>query len=127
MTTQSTDSGQAANYYDARQTFDYSQQPGPTRPPPAMGHDGTGEPKVYPQSGNYAGGVAAPAPAPGPGQAPPYNAEVPGDEKHTFSQAFKIQKPKFNDLWAGILVSFLRCHCHFIFLPFPIQLHARNG
>lgn len=27
-----------------------------------------------------------------------------GDGKQTFSQAFKIDKPKWNDLWAGILV-----------------------
>lgn len=27
-----------------------------------------------------------------------------GDGKTTFSQAFKIDKPRYNDLWAGILV-----------------------
>lgn len=27
-----------------------------------------------------------------------------GDEKPTFAQAFKIEKPRYNDLWAGILV-----------------------
>ena len=27
-----------------------------------------------------------------------------GDGKQTFAQAFKIDKPKWNDLWAGILV-----------------------
>ncbi|KAF2002207.1 DUF580-domain-containing protein [Amniculicola lignicola CBS 123094] len=26
-----------------------------------------------------------------------------GDEKHSFEQTFKIQKPKYNDLWAGVL------------------------
>lgn len=28
--------------------------------------------------------------------------------KQTFDQAFKLDKPKYNDLWAGILV---RCNC----------------
>lgn len=27
-----------------------------------------------------------------------------GDGKQTFAQAFKVDKPKWNDLWAGILV-----------------------
>lgn len=27
-----------------------------------------------------------------------------GDGKQTFEQAFKLDKPKYNDLWAGILV-----------------------
>lgn len=26
------------------------------------------------------------------------------NEKQTFEQAFKVEKPKWNDLWAGILV-----------------------
>ena len=28
------------------------------------------------------------------------------DGKQTFDQAFKLEKPKYNDLWAGILVCF---------------------
>ncbi|MEV5322380.1 hypothetical protein AB0K92_32895 [Streptomyces sp. NPDC052687] len=32
-------------------------------------------------------------------------APQPNDEKYSFEQAFKIEKPKYNDLWAGILVS----------------------
>lgn len=31
-----------------------------------------------------------------------------GDEKPTFAQAFKIEKPRYNDLWAGILVCWPR-------------------
>ncbi|KAL8865491.1 MAG: hypothetical protein Q9174_006856, partial [Haloplaca sp. 1 TL-2023] len=34
----------------------------------------------------------------GPPQAP-----MGGDGKQTFDQAFKLDKPKYNDLWAGIL------------------------
>ena len=43
-------------------------------------------------------------------QAPPtygenyQNAGPLGDGKQTFDQAFKLDKPKYNDLWAGILV-----------------------
>lgn len=29
------------------------------------------------------------------------------DGKQTFEQAFKLEKPKYNDLWAGILVKSL--------------------
>lgn len=29
---------------------------------------------------------------------------VGGDGKQTFEQAFKLDKPRYNDLWAGILV-----------------------
>lgn len=37
------------------------------------------------------------------------NEDLPyGDEKPTFAQAFKIEKPRYNDLWAGILVCFGR-------------------
>ena len=45
---------------------------------------------------------------PKPTQPPPSYAQnftAPTDEKQTFDQTFKIQKPKFNDVWAGILVS----------------------
>lgn len=35
----------------------------------------------------------------------PAAAETGYGEKPTFDQAFKIDKPKWNDLWAGILVS----------------------
>jgi hypothetical protein len=39
---------------------------------------------------------------PPPNNGPP-NGGGYGDEKVTFDQNFKIQKPKWNDLWAGIL------------------------
>jgi len=44
-----------------------------------------------PQYGNYA----------------PQNYDA-GGEKQDFSQAFKLDKPKFHDWWAGLLVSFAR-------------------
>lgn len=34
-----------------------------------------------------------------------------GEGKQTFAQAFKIDKPRYNDLWAGILVCMLRFLC----------------
>src|ERR1700761_9706962 len=55
----------------------------------------------------------APPPGPPPGQqdggrAPNYGYQppqyAPQGEKQDFNQTFKIEKPKFNDLWAGILL-----------------------
>ncbi len=40
----------------------------------------------------------------GPGPNHGYAYQGQGD-KPEFTQAFKLNKPKFNDLWAGILVS----------------------
>ena len=44
---------------------------------------------------------------PPPQYGPNYGGQDPASygEKPTFNQAFKIEKPKLNDLWAGILVS----------------------
>lgn len=41
------------------------------------------------------------------GPPPPYSFNPPQthDEKYSFNDAFKLEKPKFNDWWAGILVS----------------------
>ncbi|KFY88055.1 hypothetical protein V500_06586 [Pseudogymnoascus sp. VKM F-4518 (FW-2643)] len=36
-------------------------------------------------------------------QAPPYNAPSNPNEKQEFHEAFKVSKPKWNDLWAAIL------------------------
>lgn len=33
-----------------------------------------------------------------------YGGQTGFDEKHSFEQTFKIEKPKWNDLWAGVLV-----------------------
>lgn len=38
------------------------------------------------------------------GQPPPPQSQFQyGDEKVPFEQAFKVERPKWNDLWAGIL------------------------
>jgi hypothetical protein len=42
------------------------------------------------------------------GYAPPTYGQdfhMPQDNKQSFEQTFKVEKPKLNDLWAGILVS----------------------
>lgn len=42
-----------------------------------------------------------PQPPPGYGKPPPMQQDTSG--KQDFSQAFKVDKPKYNDLWAAIL------------------------
>lgn len=43
------------------------------------------------------------------GPPPPYSFNPPQvhDEKYSFNDAFKLEKPKYNDWWAGLLVRFL--------------------
>ena len=75
-----------------------SAQP-PTQPPmqyPPQGYNSNG----------YQGGPEPKYQQPPPNYGQNYqNAGPPlADGKQTFDQAFKIDKPKYNDLWAGILV-----------------------
>lgn len=55
-----------------------------------------------PQYGNNYGPPQGPPP---PQQAQQQNgyAQANYSEKPTFDQAFKIERPKYNDLWAGLL------------------------
>ena len=48
------------------------------------------------------------------GPPPPYsfNPPQPNDEKYSFNDAFKLEKPKYNDLWAGLLVRYRDCLTH---------------
>lgn len=69
----------------------YAQQQQPSmnyqQPPP-----GPPQQQQYPpQDGGYNG----------------YGGQPGFDEKHSFEQTFKIEKPKWNDLWAGVLVGYL--------------------
>lgn len=48
-----------------------------------------------------------PAEAKPPPEYQPNQQNVP-QSGYSFDQAFKIEKPKWNDLWAGLLVRFLR-------------------
>ncbi|KAM4057245.1 plasma-membrane choline transporter [Hirsutella rhossiliensis] len=51
-----------------------------------------GNNQSYPQQPNY-------------GAPPPYsvNPPQPNDDKYSFDEAFKLEKPKYNDVWAGVL------------------------
>jgi hypothetical protein len=84
--------GEAASYYNnnnAPQRDNYYQMQEPAGYPPQQ------QPPQYDQ--NY----AAPSGAP-----PPPNAFQPQNhgEKPGFEQTFKIEKPKWNDWWAGVLL-----------------------
>lgn len=75
--------GQQPQYYQQQQ-YQYQQPPPP--PPPQ-------QQQAYPPQNGYGGPT---------GGHNGYQGEF--DEKHSFEQQFKIEKPKWNDLWAGILV-----------------------
>jgi hypothetical protein len=78
--------GEAAGYYNntpQNNNHYHMQQPAPYPPP------------------QYGQGIAPP-PGPPP-QQNGYGQQSYG-EKSNFDQKFKIAKPKWNDLWAGILV-----------------------
>lgn len=105
-------SGQAASYYDQNQSFQPGYGPPPNQPNPGYGN---GYPPQQPNPG-YGNGYAPNQSDPGyqynggsdihepkqqqqQGPPPTYNQAVYG-----FDEAFKIEKPKWNDLWAGLLV-----------------------
>lgn len=83
--------GAADSYYNGQPTLQY---------PPQAYNNGIGN--------SYQGG-----PEPKYQQAPPnYGQDFQGapqvqGDKTTFAQAFKLDRPKYNDLWAGILVNHL--------------------
>lgn len=102
-------SGQAASYYDPGQGFDAQAQPAPYEKRNEnysngyngydQRNDGIYQPPVnYQQPANYQqpGAETKPQQPPYPDNPPPYS---------TFDDAFKIEKPKYNDIWAGLLVS----------------------
>lgn len=80
-------SGEAASYYNGNNN-NYQQQQ------PQQGYQPYGQPQyAQPQYGQ----PAPPAPSNGYGNGNGYG------EKPMFDQVFKVEKPKWNDLWAGIL------------------------
>lgn len=82
-------SGQAASYHNPSQAFGEAPQSGQQQQQP-----------VYNNAQQYAPYPNQSAPEAKPPQNPPtYNQAVYG-----FDEAFMIEKPKFNDLWAGLLV-----------------------
>ena len=122
--------GQASDYYNTQNSYQEYQPP--QAPPPTQGYQG-GEPQGYvggpPPAQDYQAYAPPQAAPPNQGyqqqyQSPPqgeYNSaepkystqpptygqnfSPPQDDKQSFQQTFKIQKPKWNDLWAGLLVS----------------------
>ncbi|PKS10369.1 hypothetical protein jhhlp_002120 [Lomentospora prolificans] len=90
---------QGGNGYGAGPQMQYQQQPyGGGQPqyqqyPPPQNQSSQYTPQ-YGQNGKNN------APPPPYGYQPP---EAVGDATYTFDQAFKVDKPKWNDLWAGIL------------------------
>lgn len=97
-------SGQAASYYNPDQSFGAGQQQ-PQQPQQPFydynyNQNGPYQSVPDPEAKYYPPPPAVPA---APPQDPPtYNQAVYG-----FDEAFKIEKPKFNDIWAGLLVRFL--------------------
>lgn len=91
-------SGQAADYYngDPNAQKSYPPQQGQyyNEPPQQQGYNGPPPPQ---QQQGYSG------PPPNYGQ----NFNYSADQKPDFNQAFKVEKPKFNDLWAAILFLFV--------------------
>lgn len=92
--------GQAADYYNDTSGPKYppqSQQQynAPQGPPPQQQYN-QGPPQQYNQGPPQNNAMPAP---PGYGQNFGYNA----DQKPSFNQAFKVDKPRYNDLWAAIL------------------------
>lgn len=106
-------SGQAASYYDQSQGFDprgqpnYSNQQNGYQQPPADYQPNYGQPN-YPQPDYQQPGYQQPNYQQPPESKPPPQPQYPENPPppySTFDQAFKIEKPKYNDLWAGLLVS----------------------
>ena len=89
--------GQADSYYN-------QGQPQAQVPPQAYANGGNNQ---GPPPSNY------PQPPPNYGVNAPYAGQpLGGDGKQTFEQTFKLEKPKYNDLWAGILVGFHQYYAH---------------
>lgn len=77
--------GAADSYYNS------GPPPNPVQSNQGRGYQDPNQPKYEQAPPNY-------------GQNFQTNGEPQGDGKQTFAQAFKLDKPKYNDLWAGILV-----------------------
>lgn len=87
--------GEAADYY---------QQPQAPQQAYSNGYNNNSAPYQPPQDGQKQ--FSQPPPNYAPNYGPPNGADPNAayGEKPTFEQTFKLDKPKYNDLWAGILV-----------------------
>ena len=87
-----THGGAADSYYNTGPDQPQMQYPPQTSNDNGRGFQGNTEPKYDQAPPNYDQNFQ--------------NSATPavGNEKQDFNQVFKIEKPKFNDIWAGILV-----------------------
>jgi len=100
--------GQAADYYNNNypqqnmggvpyEQTGYQSYPPPSTAPPPQQYQYQQQHQQQPYQ-----------PEPKYNQQPPtygQNFAPPQDNKQTFQETFKIEKPKYNDIWAGLLVS----------------------
>jgi hypothetical protein len=92
--------GEASQYYGGNNGYQMNQP----SPPQQQGYGygapqqqgGYGPPSGPPPQQQHYGGNGMPPP-------PNYGQQYGADQKPQFEEAFKIEKPKWNDLWAGIL------------------------
>lgn len=113
------DRGEATGYYDGQNGYQQYQQPQyqpPTQPPPHSQYQPPSQPppqsqyqqyeQPQQQQQQYGMQDYSGKPEQNYSQAPPIYNEgfvAPQDNKQSFQQTFRI-KPKWNDLWAGLLV-----------------------
>ena len=98
-------SGQAASYYNNEGFVHPQPQPQQSAYGYNTGQSNYQQPNYQPQP-QYQQNFQ-----PQPGYQPPVEAKPPPEYQqnvpqsgYSFDQAFKIEKPKWNDLWAGLLV-----------------------
>lgn len=101
-------SGQAESYYNPNQGFDEGQASYANNTDGKYFQGQDDRNGNYQQPANYQKPVNYEQPAnyqqPVPEQKPPPD-HPDNPPPYTFDDAFKIEKPKYNDIWAGLLVS----------------------
>ena len=96
-------SGQAASYYNPSQGFEEASQQPPQ--PDQQPYQQPYQQPVYNPQQQQPQQQYAPYPNQGvPESKPPENPPTYNQAVYGFDEAFKIEKPKLNDLWAGLLV-----------------------
>lgn len=91
-------SGQAASYYKPNEGFAEEPKDGP----PASSK------KAHGVNDDYQNGGQPTAESKPPPYAQGEHPQEPPPPYTEFDEAFKIERPKYNDIWAGLLVSELR-------------------
>jgi len=99
--------GEADNYYNEGQQQQYNggyQQQYQPQPPPAAFQQQQYQQQPYQQQPYQQQPYQQDPSQNGGGYMPAQGYNGNGNEKGSFDQQFKIEKPKYNDLWAGILL-----------------------